>query len=71
MTQTPLTEANPRSIDELFAADPLSLTDTDVDRITAELRKKRIEWEAEEDKKNSAPKRKDAPSQLNLDQLDL
>lgn len=48
MPETPLSEANPRSLDELYAADPLSLTNPDVDKIVGDLREKRALWLKEE-----------------------
>ena len=45
---TPLTEAEPRSLDELYSADPLSLTDDDIDKMVADLREKRKLWAKEE-----------------------
>lgn len=46
--ESPLSEANPRSLDDLYSADPLSLTDDDVDKITNDLRQKRSLWEKED-----------------------
>lgn len=46
--ESPLSEPDPRSLDDLFAADPLSLTDEDIDRIVDELRTKRALWERED-----------------------
>ena len=48
MIDSPLSEADPRSLDDLFAADPLTLTDADVDKISADLRHKRALWEKED-----------------------
>jgi hypothetical protein len=48
MTDSPLAEAEPRSLDELYAADPLSLTDSDVDKIVTDLCEKRDLWMKEE-----------------------
>jgi len=45
---SPLEEADPRSLDELYSADPLSLTDSDVDRIVDNLVEKRALWAAAE-----------------------
>lgn len=45
---SPLTEANPQSLDALFSADPLSLSDTDLSTIVEELRKQRLRWAAAE-----------------------
>jgi hypothetical protein len=53
MTQdSPLAEANPLSLEELFRLDPLKLTEPDIDQIIAELRRKRALWTASE----AAPK---------------
>ena len=46
--ENPLSEADPRSLDDLYAADPLTLTDNDVDKIVADFRKKRALWESED-----------------------
>ena len=35
--QSPLSEADPASLNELFARDPLSLSDQEIDQITAEV----------------------------------
>lgn len=47
-TQTPLSEADPKSLDELFNEDPLNLTDSDVERLVAELRANRHLWKKED-----------------------
>lgn len=47
MTQpSPLAEASPASLQELFDRDPLQLTDPDIERIVTELRAQRQRWEA-------------------------
>lgn len=74
--QSPLAEANPRSLDELFNADPLSLTDEDVGKIVADFRNKRHLWEKEEQEAKTQGRRrkkvyKDAPAKLSLADLDL
>ncbi len=79
MTDNPLGEADPRSLDDLYAADPLSLTDSDVDKIVADLRQKRDLWQTEDAAAQSQgrarkPKAyKSAPpkGQLNLASLGL
>jgi hypothetical protein len=75
--KSPLSEPDPRSLDDLFAADPLSLTDTDVDRIAEELRAKRALWE-KEDQESKAQGRarrptayRDAPEKGQLSLKDL
>ncbi len=46
--ESPLSEADPKSLDDLYAADPLTLTDDDVDKIVADLRQKRALWASED-----------------------
>lgn len=55
MQESPLAEANPESLQELFDKDPLQLTDEDIDRIVAEERSMREKWKLVE-KKGKAPK---------------
>jgi hypothetical protein len=58
-TDSPLAEATVDSLDELFRRDPLKLTDGDVDKIVAELRRKRALWvQAAAEGKTRAPKEK-------------
>ena len=45
---SPLTEAEPRSLDELFSADPLSLSDRELDQIITSLRANRDKFAAED-----------------------
>jgi len=56
--ESPLAEADARSIDELFAADPLSLTNNDVNKITKELREKRHLWAQEEEESKTQGRRR-------------
>ena len=53
---SPLAEASPASLDELFATDPLKLRDSDVDAIILELRRKRALWAKAESEGRKAPK---------------
>lgn len=55
MQESPLAEASPESLQELFDKDPLQLTDEDIDRIVAEERSMREKWKLVE-KKGKAPK---------------
>ncbi len=78
MPDSPLSEADPQSLDDLYSADPLSLTDSDVERIVSDLREKREQWEkqeAETGPKKSRTKKsyKEAPEkgQLTLDNLNI
>ena len=76
---TPLSEAEPRSLDELYSADPLSLTDDDIDKMVADLREKRVLWAKEESESQAQGRArkpsvyKDAPKKgsISLDDLDL
>lgn len=43
---SPLAEASPSSLQELFDRDPLQLTDPDIEKIVAELRAQRQRWES-------------------------
>ena len=78
-TKSPLSEADPRSLDDLYAGDPLGLTDDDVDRVCADLRQKRSLWATEEAEAQSQGRRrkpkafKTAPpkGQLNLGDLGI
>jgi len=46
--QSPLSEADPKSLDDLYTADPLTLTDNDVDKLVDDLREKKALWENED-----------------------
>jgi hypothetical protein len=65
-------ENNPKSLADLFAEDPLNLTDADVDQMTAAMRKARANWVAEETSAR-AQGRKPNPASANikLDDLDI
>ena len=56
--KSPLSEAEPKSLDDLYTADTLSLTDDDVDKITADLRQKRSLWATEEAEAQSQGRRR-------------
>ena len=73
-----LKEANPKSLDDIYNADPLGLTDDNLDELIDDWRNKRHLWEREEkaaqsegrNRKKSyreAPK----PGQLSLGSLGL
>lgn len=73
-TAPTLSEADPKSLEELFSRDPLQLTREDRDAIVAEMRKKRVSWEADEKAKASKPKKQKVvaptgPINLTLDDL--
>lgn len=54
---SPLQEANPSSLDELFSRDPLKLQEQDIQMIVQNLRERRKEWlAAEAAGKKKAPK---------------
>jgi len=76
--KSPLSEADPASLDELFARDPLELTNDDLDAIASELRDHRRLWvvadEEAKNKKKGTPRgtRKPVPEGgISLDDLDL
>jgi hypothetical protein len=76
-TTSPLTEADPHSLNELFERDPLQLKDPEIEFIVHALRRQRVTWEAEEAKAKSKGKRpssaaaKEAAKKITLDSLDL
>ena len=76
---SPLAEADPKSLDELFNEDPLELTETDLAALVAEFRANRDKW-AKEDaasqaqgrpRKSKEYKAKLPKGQLNLSDIGL
>jgi hypothetical protein len=59
----PLSEASPDSLSELFARNPLQLSDQDIGKIVSELRRQREKWQVDEGK----PKAKKASKAVKLD----
>ena len=57
MTDSPLLTTDPTSLDRIFSADPLTLADAEIERLVAELRRRRNAFLAEEAAKSLAPKR--------------
>lgn len=56
-TASPLTEASPNSLDEIFARDPEGLQERDIQTAVAALRAKREDWlKAEAAGARSAPR---------------
>lgn len=47
-TKSPLSEADPRSLDDLYSDDPLNLTEPDLDSMVDNLRAKNVLWAKEE-----------------------
>jgi len=47
-TTSPLSEVDPASLNELFARDPMDLTNQDLDKIIAALRAQRLKWKQDE-----------------------
>ena len=74
-----LKEPDPRSLDDLYSADPLSLTNDELDNLVADWRSKRALWEREESAAQSEGRRrrpkayKEAPEkgQLSLSNLGI
>ena len=67
---SPLQEVEKESLSELFARDPESLSEADLDRIVSELRSKRMLWLQTEEagkKKKAEPKAK--PKTLSKEEL--
>ncbi len=78
MPETPLSEADPKSIDDLYSDDPLNLTNTDLDAMVDDMIKNRHLWlkaEAEGKATGTRAKKvyKEAPKkgQLSLDNLNI
>lgn len=76
LLNSPLHEATPDSLDELFSRDPLELSDQDLDSIVAHLRAQRNQWHAEEaaGAKKASKKGKAAPGpkeKISLENLEL
>lgn len=63
MTNSPLSAPSPDSLTALFEADPLTLSDTDLDTLIGELRRRRSAFLAEEAAKALKPKRERASAQ--------
>lgn len=63
MTDSPLAAPSPDSLTALFEADPLTLSDAQLDTLIAELRRRRSAFLAEEAAKALKPKRERASAQ--------
>lgn len=73
-SKSPLSEVESDSLGELFARDPLGLSDRDIERICIELRAQRARWQQDEVKAKNKPKKAElSQAQLDsiLDDLDL
>jgi len=57
-TTTPLSEVDPRSIDEIFASDPLSITQVDLDAMVLYYRRNRAAWAKEESEAQAEGRRR-------------
>lgn len=73
---SPLSEANPASLEELFSTSPLERTPEELKVIVETLRAKRALWAQEElaGKKSSSTTKKApkaAPAEISLDDLDF
>jgi len=79
MTKTPLSEVEANSLDILFSADPLDLTDNDVDKLVDEYRATRALWQKEDSeaqaqgrpRKTKVYKEAPAAGKLNLGDLGM
>lgn len=70
METSPLSEASPESLQELFDKDPLKLTDPDIERVVTELRAQRGRWEISQ-KTRKAPKAETISTAASLEDLGL
>jgi len=52
---SPLSQAKPKSLDDLFDADPESLTDSDIDEMVAHLRSERAHFKQAKAQKAKGP----------------
>lgn len=72
VTQSPLAEVSPASIDELFSMDPLDMKDADIDLIVAHIRRERSTWETKSAATAAKKAAKAEPAgKLSLGDLDL
>ena len=69
VSQSPLNEVDKDSLAELFAKDPLELTQSDVTRICVELRAQRAKWQ-QDDRAKSSGKGKTAKVALSKAEMD-
>lgn len=67
---SPLAEASEASLAELFARDPLDLTEQDLSRMVEEFRRMRAKWQADE-ALGVKPGKRSAPEGLTLGDLKL
>lgn len=69
---SPLAEVDEKSIEAIFAADPATLSDSDVDKVVEYLQSKRTQFLASpEGKGEKKPKKQDASETLKLEDLGL
>ena len=64
LPESPLTEVDPESLNELIARDPLELTSQNIKTIVTQLRAQRILWEREEASSKKTGKRANAKKAL-------
>jgi len=70
--ETPLADVTEISLAELFAKDPLKLTDQDLTRIVNHMRASRSQWLEQEEGKKKAPKQdKTASTSVDISQLEI
>lgn len=56
-SSSPLAQANPNALAELFSRDPLNLSDRDIDAMVALLREQRHQWAEQEVVKQNKEKK--------------
>jgi hypothetical protein len=66
MTNNPISEANPASLDKLFSDNPLNLSDTDIEQCVLEFRRMRAAWQD-----GTKPAKKEPKAKISLADLGL
>ena len=68
---SPLSEADPKSLEELFSLDPLKLSRADRDQIVTELRRARVKWEEAKTAPSKGAPKMAVDLNMSLDDLGL
>jgi hypothetical protein len=71
-TPSPLSEANPASLDEFMSRDPAGLSDSDLDKMIALYRRQRAIWERSDAEERAKPRaQRSATAKTSLSDLGL
>ncbi len=68
---SPLVQAEPESIDELFSRDPLELTKEDLGKIVSILRAQRASWKLDQQPAKAGGKPKPPAGNITIESLKL